>query len=42
MTIFDVLTMIGGISHEGVIDALAQLLAKLGAGSPFLMYTIIV
>ena len=34
--------MIGGISHEGGIDALAQLLAKLGAGSPFLMYTIIV
>ena len=33
--------MIGGISHEGVIDALAQLLAKLGAGSPVLMYTII-
>ena len=34
--------MIGGISHEGVIDALAHLLARLGAGSPFLMYTIIV
>ena len=34
--------MIGGISHEGVIDALAQLLAKLGAGSPFRMYTLIV
>ena len=34
--------MIGGISNMGVIDALAQLLAKLGAGSPFLMYTIIV
>lgn len=34
--------MIGGICHEGVIDALAGLLAKLGAGSPFLMYTIIV
>ena len=34
--------MIGGISHEGVIDALAQLLASLGAGNPFLMYTIIV
>ena len=34
--------MIGGISHEGVIDALAQMLAKLGAGSPFLMYSIIV
>ena len=34
--------MIGGITEQGVIDALAQLLAKLGAGSPFLMYTIIV
>ena len=34
--------MIGGISHEGVIDALAHLLTRLGAGSPFLMYTIIV
>ena len=34
--------MIGGISHEGVIDALAGLLAKLGGGNSFLMYTIIV
>ena len=34
--------MIGGISNMGVIDALAQLLAKLGVGNPFLMYTIIV
>ena len=34
--------MIGGISNMGVIDALAQLLAKLGADNPFLMYTIIV
>jgi len=34
--------MIGGITHEGVIDALAKLLAQLGAGNPFLMYTIIV
>ena len=34
--------MIGGIKNEGVIDALAQLLAKLGTGNPFLMYTIIV
>ena len=34
--------MIGGISNMGVIDALAQLLAKLGAGNPFLMYTIMV
>ena len=34
--------MIGGIFNMGVIDALAQLLAKLGGGSPFLMFTIIV
>ena len=34
--------MIGGISNMGVIDALAGLLVKLGAGSPFLMYSIIV
>ena len=34
--------MIGGISHEGVIDALAGLLANLGGGNLFLMYTIIV
>ena len=34
--------MIGGISNMGVIEALAGLLVKLGAGSPFLMYTIIV
>ncbi len=34
--------MIGGISHMGVIDALAKVLVKLGAGSPFVMYTVIV
>ncbi|MBP3587631.1 MAG: TRAP transporter large permease subunit [Clostridia bacterium] len=34
--------MIGGIKNEGVIDALAGLLAKLGGGNVFLMYTIIV
>ena len=34
--------MIGGIKAEGVIDALAQLLAKLGGGNLFLMFTIIV
>ena len=34
--------MIRGIKEEGVIDALANLLAKLGGDSPFLMYTIIV
>ncbi len=34
--------MIGGITHEGVIGALAKLLATLGNGNVFLMYTIIV
>lgn len=34
--------MIGGITHKGVIDALAHLLVKLGGGNLFLMYTIIV
>ena len=34
--------MIGGISYKGVIDALAGLLAKLGGGNVFLVYTIIV
>jgi len=34
--------MIGGIAAEGVIDAAANLLAKLGGGNIFLLYTIIV
>ena len=34
--------MIGGISNMGVIDALAGLLADLGRGNVFLMFTIIV
>ena len=34
--------MIGGISYMGVIDALAGLLAQLGGGNVFVMYTIIV
>lgn len=34
--------MIGGISHMGVIDQLADLLVKLGGGSVFRMYSIIV
>ena len=33
--------MIGGISHMGVIDALAQLLAGVGGGNVFVLYTII-
>ena len=34
--------IIGGINNMGIIDALAQLLAKLGGGNVFLMYTVIV
>ena len=34
--------VIGGIEHKGVIDALANLLAKLGGGDIFLLYTVIV
>ncbi len=34
--------MIGGITHEGVIDELSHLLVKLGGGNAFLMYTVIV
>lgn len=34
--------MIGGISAKGVISAAADLLAKLGGGNVFLLYTIIV
>ncbi len=34
--------MIGGIKNEGVIDALAGLLAKLGGGNLFLLFTAIV
>ena len=34
--------MIGGITAEGVIDAAADLLAKLGGGNVFVLYTVIV
>jgi len=34
--------MIGGITHMGVIDEAANLLAKLGGGNIFVLYTIIV
>ena len=34
--------MIGGISYQGVIDALAKILADVGGGNIFLMYTVIV
>jgi Na+/H+ antiporter NhaD/arsenite permease-like protein len=34
--------MIGGITHMGVIDAVAGLLANLGGGNVFILYTVIV
>lgn len=34
--------MIGGISAQGVIDAMAGLLAKMGGGNIFVLYTVIV
>ena len=40
--LFGLFLIIGGISHMGVIDAAAQLLAKLGGGNVFLLYTVIV
>ena len=40
--LFGLFLIIGGISHIGVIDAVAGLLAKLGGGNVFVLYTVIV
>ncbi len=40
--LFGLFLMIGGITNMGVIDAVASLLAKLGGGNVFVLYTIIV
>lgn len=40
--LFGLFLVIGGITHMGVIDAAAALLAKLGGGNVFLLYTVIV
>ncbi|MGI6316496.1 MAG: SLC13 family permease [Christensenellales bacterium] len=40
--LFGLFLMIGGITHMGVIDAAAKLLAKLGGGNVFVLYTVIV
>ena len=40
--LFGLFLIIGGISNMGVIDAAAGLLAKLGGGNVFILYTIIV
>lgn len=40
--LFGLFLIIGGISNMGVIDAAAGLLAKLGGGNVFVLYTVIV
>ena len=40
--LFGLFLMIGGITNMGVIDAAAELLAKLGGGNVFILYTVIV
>ena len=40
--LFGLFLMIGGITEQGVIAAMADLIAKIGEGSPFLLYTVIV
>ena len=40
--LFGLFLMIGGISNMGVIDAAAALLARLGGGNVFILYTVIV
>ena len=40
--LFGLFLIIGGITNMGVIDAAAKLLAKLGGGNVFVLYTVIV
>ena len=40
--LFGLFIMIGGIAEQGVIDAAANLLAKMGGGNLFVLYTVIV
>lgn len=40
--LFGLFLVIGGISYMGVIDAVAKLLARLGGGNVFVLYTVIV
>ena len=40
--LFGLFLMIGGISEQGVIDAAAGILARMGGGNLFLLYTVIV
>ncbi|OUQ36812.1 SLC13 family permease [Faecalibacterium sp. An122] len=40
--LFGLFLVIGGITHMGVVDAVANLLAQMGGGSLFVIYTVIV
>lgn len=40
--LFGLFIMIGGIAEQGVIDAAANLLAKMGGGNVFVFYTVVV
>ena len=40
--LFGLFIMIGGIAEQGVIDAAANLLAKIGGGNVFVLYTVVV
>ena len=40
--LFGLFLVIGGITHMGVVDAVANLLAQMGGGNIFLIYTVIV
>ncbi len=40
--LFGLFIMIGGISEQGVIDSAANLLAKMGGGNIFVLYTVVV
>ncbi len=42
LLLFGLFIVVGGITEEGVVDAVAQLFTKLGGGNLFLIYTIIV
>jgi len=42
LLLFGLFIVVGGITEEGVVDAVAQLFTKVGGGNLFLIYTIIV
>lgn len=42
LLLFGLFLIIGGITEQGVIDQLAQLLGKVGGSNPFIIYTVIV